>query len=87
MSAKWTPDSWRGKPIRQAPTYPDPAALDRVTTTLKSYPPLVFAGEARALKADLAEVASGTAVEVNAAVQAAKDAAKFRILMGLSPIG
>ena len=41
------------------PTYADTAALNDVEERLSHYPPLVFAGEARALKADLAEVAGG----------------------------
>ena len=61
MSGKWAPDSWRTKPIRQVPDYPDAAALAAAETTLASYPPLVFAGEARRLKADLARVADGRA--------------------------
>ncbi len=58
---RWTPDSWRGRPIRQVPEYEDKAALTAVETTLRSYPPLVFAGEARRLKKALAEVAEGRA--------------------------
>ncbi|MFA6020729.1 MAG: 3-deoxy-7-phosphoheptulonate synthase, partial [Rhodospirillales bacterium] len=61
MGGKWAPDSWRQKPIVQVPDYPDQAALERVETTLKNYPPLVFAGEARRLKASLAKVAQGKA--------------------------
>ena len=61
-SAKWAPDSWRGKPIRQMPDYPDQAALKAVEAKLKGFPPLVFAGESRALKAALAKVAEGKAV-------------------------
>jgi len=61
MSGKWAPDSWRSKPIVQVPDYPDQAALSRAETTLKNYPPLVFAGEARRLKAALARVAQGKA--------------------------
>ncbi|XWN29480.1 MAG: 3-deoxy-7-phosphoheptulonate synthase class II [Devosia sp.] len=57
----WSPSSWRDKPAQQMPDYPDKAALDAVEARLASYPPLVFAGEARALKADLAEVAAGRA--------------------------
>ena len=49
MSKKWSPESWRGLPIRQVPGYADEAALTRVEDTLRSYPPLVFAGEARRL--------------------------------------
>ena len=41
--------------------YPDADALSSVETTLKGYPPLVFAGEARRLKARLGEVAMGKA--------------------------
>ena len=59
MASNWTPESWQSKEARHLPSYPDAAALDRVTDTLTGFPPLVFAGEARALKADLANVAAG----------------------------
>ena len=55
----WSPTSWREKPILQQPTYPDQAELERVLGELKNYPPLVFAGEARSLKSQLADVANG----------------------------
>jgi 3-deoxy-7-phosphoheptulonate synthase len=58
---KWTPESWRGKPIRQAAQYPDPQAVATVERTLRNFPPLVFAGEARRLKKSLGEVAAGRA--------------------------
>ena len=61
MADNWSPDSWRSKPIIQVPEYPDPAALSVVEEKLASYPPLVFAGEARALKSQLASVAKGNA--------------------------
>jgi len=62
MKDKWTPSGWREKPAKHIPTdYPDSAALTRVEQQLRSYPPLVFAGEARKLKADLAQVAAGKA--------------------------
>jgi 3-deoxy-7-phosphoheptulonate synthase len=61
MSQTWTPQSWRGLPIRQVPGYPDEAALSRVEETLVRFPPLVFAGEARRLKERLADVARGKA--------------------------
>ncbi|MDZ4870174.1 MAG: 3-deoxy-7-phosphoheptulonate synthase class II [Alphaproteobacteria bacterium] len=57
----WNPGSWRTRPVVQVPTYPDPDAQTRVETRLKSYPPLVFAGEARNLKRSLADVAEGRA--------------------------
>ncbi|RYY22859.1 MAG: 3-deoxy-7-phosphoheptulonate synthase class II [Sphingomonadales bacterium] len=60
---KWTPDSWTlpAFEARQLPTYPDPAALNAATTQLTSYPPLVFAGEARELTSELAKVSRGEA--------------------------
>jgi 3-deoxy-7-phosphoheptulonate synthase len=57
----WTPDSWTRSEARQLPDYPDAAALTMATDTLRTYPPLVFAGEARNLTADLARVARGEA--------------------------
>ncbi|MCC0053917.1 MAG: 3-deoxy-7-phosphoheptulonate synthase class II [Rhodobiaceae bacterium] len=59
MASNWSPDSWRGKPIVQVPEYPDAGALAEVENELKRFPPLVFAGEARRLKRDLAKVARG----------------------------
>ena len=59
MARKWTPESWRTKPIRQSPEYPDAKALAEVEGRLGRYPPLIFAGEARRLKAALAQVAEG----------------------------
>ena len=59
---KWTPSSWRSKPALHIPDdYPDTAHLSQVEDTLRGYPPLVFAGEARKLKARLADVAMGKA--------------------------
>jgi 3-deoxy-7-phosphoheptulonate synthase len=58
---KWTPDSWRAKPIQQVPSYPDEAVLKDVEGRLATFPPLVFAGEARKLKKQLANVAAGNA--------------------------
>jgi 3-deoxy-7-phosphoheptulonate synthase len=60
-ASPWTPASWRSRPIRQAPAYPDEAALAKVERKLAKYPPLVFAGEARRLKAALALAADGQA--------------------------
>ena len=61
MSDAWTRTSWRERPALQMPEYPDPDALASTVARLSSYPPLVFAGEARALEARLAEVAAGRA--------------------------
>jgi 3-deoxy-7-phosphoheptulonate synthase len=59
VAERWTRDSWRGKPIVQVPDYPDGKALEAVERQLASFPPLVFAGEARNLKAALGQVAMG----------------------------
>ena len=56
---KWSPESWRSKPILQVPDYPDQGVLRDVEAKLATYPPLVFAGEARDLKKSLAGIAAG----------------------------
>ncbi|MGL5736602.1 MAG: 3-deoxy-7-phosphoheptulonate synthase class II, partial [Beijerinckiaceae bacterium] len=61
MSERWTPTSWRKKPAVQMPSYPDEAVLAQVESQLGGFPPLVFAGEARKLKRNLAKVAKGEA--------------------------
>src|SRR6476620_5720148 len=61
MAERWTPDSWRKKPIQQVPDYPDQQALLDVEKQLATFPPLVFAGEARNLMKQLARVAKGEA--------------------------
>ena len=59
MPERWTPESWRGKPIVQVPEYPDAKALADAEARLATFPPLVFAGEARDLKKTLAQVCDG----------------------------
>ena len=61
MGKGWTKSDWRAKPRVQMPDYPDAAALAAVEAQLGKLPPLVFAGEARRLKADLAKAARGEA--------------------------
>jgi 3-deoxy-D-arabino-heptulosonate 7-phosphate (DAHP) synthase class II len=61
MAERWTPDTWRNKPIQQVPDYPDRAALADVEKQLASFPPLVFAREARTLIKHLDRVAAGEA--------------------------
>ena len=61
VTENWTKDSWRKKPIVQVPDYDDQELVNNVETRLSSYPPLVFAGEARNLKEDLARVCRGEA--------------------------
>ncbi len=57
----WTPASWRSHPALQQPEWPDPAALEAARERLGVLPPLVFAGEARALQSALGEAAEGRA--------------------------
>lgn len=59
MASNWNPDGWKAQEARHLPHYEDASELAQVEATLTKFPPLVFAGEARALKADLAEVAAG----------------------------
>jgi 3-deoxy-7-phosphoheptulonate synthase len=59
VAKTWTPDGWKRHEAKHLPVYEDAAALAEAETTLSNFPPLVFAGEARALKASLAEVAAG----------------------------
>ncbi|MBU2167965.1 MAG: 3-deoxy-7-phosphoheptulonate synthase class II [Alphaproteobacteria bacterium] len=62
MTQRWTPESWRSKPVVQMPTdYPDAGALAGVEDELRALPPLVFAGEARRLTERLAQVEAGNA--------------------------
>ena len=61
MGNIWSLDSWKNKPIEQQPKYENEAELSEVEAKLQSYPPLVFAGEARNLKKILAEVSEGKA--------------------------
>ncbi|MEX3015180.1 class II 3-deoxy-7-phosphoheptulonate synthase [Gymnodinialimonas hymeniacidonis] len=55
----WTKSDWRAKPRVQMPDYLDEAALHEVEAQLGKYPPLVFAGEARTLRNELAAVSRG----------------------------
>jgi 3-deoxy-7-phosphoheptulonate synthase len=61
MKPAWTPESWRAHPAKQMPIYPDGDKLAAQEARLKRFPPLVFAGEARRLKAALALAAKGNA--------------------------
>lgn len=61
QNTNWNPKSWRDKTALQQPVYKDLNALEAVEKELSKYPPLVFAGEARTLKARLAKVSKGEA--------------------------
>jgi 3-deoxy-7-phosphoheptulonate synthase len=58
---EWQKSDWRNKPRIQMPDYTDKAALSATETQLAKYPPLVFAGEARRLKTELAKASRGEA--------------------------
>ena len=61
MIDTWSPESWRKKSVVQIPEYPDVQELEAAEEKLRSYPPLVFAGEARRLREQLAEASEGRA--------------------------
>ena len=58
---KWTLNSWKNYPAKHLPNYADQKELELVLNKIKSYPPLVFAGETRSLKKALAQVVDGKA--------------------------
>lgn len=94
MTEKWTPASWRNKPAKQLPAYPDEIALKDAEKTMAQMPPLVFAGEARNLKKHLAEVSQGRAfllqggdcAESFAEFGANKIRDSFRVLLQMSVV-
>ena len=61
MNNNWTPSSWQAFPAVQQPQWPDNGALDTALKQIATFPPLVFAGEARSLQTALGQVASGNA--------------------------
>ncbi|MCP1606660.1 class II 3-deoxy-7-phosphoheptulonate synthase [Pseudomonas citronellolis] len=94
MSQTWSPDSWRSRPIQQQPVYPDATRLQQVEQSLASYPPLVFAGEARELRRQFAEVTAGRAfllqggdcAESFAEFSAAKIRDTFKVLLQMAVV-
>ena len=58
---KWKINSWRNYPVKHIPTYGNEKELDMVLNKLKNFHPLVFAGETRHLKQQLADVVDGIA--------------------------
>jgi len=59
MANKWSPSSWNNFTLKHLPVYPSQDDLSNATDQLKQFPPLVFAGEVRALNKSLAQVAEG----------------------------
>ena len=41
----WKVNSWRKYPVKHIPTYDDEKELNDVLNKLKTFPPMVFAGE------------------------------------------
>jgi 3-deoxy-7-phosphoheptulonate synthase len=90
----WTPSSWRALEAGQQPEWPDAAALDAARERLRALPPLVFAGEARALLAALGEVSEGRAFLLQAGdcVESFRDVSapaireKLKVLLQMSAV-
>src|ERR671914_2333868 len=90
----WTPSSWDALPAAQQPEWPDPEALATVRERLRALPPLVFAGEARALLAALGEVCEGRAFLLQAGdcVESFRDVSapaireKLKVLLQMSAV-
>ena len=59
--SKWSKDSWKNFKIKHIPQYNDPEQLEKALKKLEGFPPLVFAGECRNLKQDLAKASKGDA--------------------------
>ena len=57
----WSLESWRTKPIKQQPAYPDAAAVSATERALRGMPPLVSFEEVRKLKQELSQAALGKA--------------------------
>ena len=90
----WVPSSWRALTAGQQPEWPDPVALAQVRERLQGLPPLVFAGEARALLAALGEVCEGRAFLLQAGdcVESFRDVSapaireKLKVLLQMSAV-
>jgi len=59
--SKWNKNSWRNFPIKQQPSYKNPEEVEQITKELESFPPLIFAEEARSLQSKLAKAVTGDA--------------------------
>ena len=59
MKENWSPQSWKSKKALHQPVYDNVPKLNKITKKMKKLPPLVFAGEVRELKCELAKCADG----------------------------
>ena len=96
MSAEkeWNKTSWRDFEALQQPKWPNQESVDKVLADLTHLPPLVFAGEIRSLKAQLAKAVTGEAFllqggdcsEEFAQVSAPKIRDMLRVLLQMSVV-
>ncbi|MGZ4332692.1 MAG: class II 3-deoxy-7-phosphoheptulonate synthase [Gaiellaceae bacterium] len=92
--ATWRPDSWRERRALQQPEWPDPAAAAAVVARLSASPPLVFAGEARALREQLAKaidrraflLQAGDCVESFNEISTMRIREKLKIMLQMSAV-
>ena len=92
--SRWTPSSWRALPALQQPDWPDTATLESAEERLRGLPPLVFAGEARALLTALGEVCEGRAFLLQAGdcIESFRDVSapaireKLKVLLQMSAV-
>ncbi|KAG6840450.1 hypothetical protein C0991_006626 [Blastosporella zonata] len=63
---KWTPESWKEKPVAQPVSYPDATHLNKVLSKLESLPPLVTPSEIERLRHQLSLVQRNQAFVLHA---------------------
>lgn len=88
----WTLQSWRRRPAAQQAVYADAQALEEALKRIRSYPPLVTAGEVEELRTQLSEAAAGSSfllqggdcAETLSDCQPDRIAAKLKILLQMS---
>jgi 3-deoxy-7-phosphoheptulonate synthase len=93
-SATWRPDSWRERPALQQPEWPDASGAGSVLERLRTSPPLVFAGEARALRENLARaidrraflLQAGDCVESFNEISTMRIREKLKIMLQMSAV-
>jgi 3-deoxy-7-phosphoheptulonate synthase len=92
--ATWTPGSWREKRALQQPEWPDAAVASAAVERLRTSPPLVFAGEARALREQLAKaidrraflLQAGDCVESFNEISTIRIREKLKIMLQMSAV-
>ncbi len=90
----WSPSSWRERRALQQPEWPDAAVAAAAVERLRSSPPLVFAGEARALQEGLAKaidrraflLQAGDCVESFNEISTQRIREKLKIMLQMSAV-